>query len=147
MSEKYSVSGFPGSSVHEHLPAFSAPNFNFQDILFETGLCALQAMGAWNTTGGVNGTTRTVNASVIEKQVIKASKLTVDQQKTASNAFYTCAAFNESSSADVSAIAGVVSDAGASVSVMSVSSSSTSDGTMAGLGISVQSNGNTTLSN
>ena len=56
--------------------------------------CVLNAIGAWNKTGGVNGT-GAVDPAVVESQIIKTSSLTSDQMTNASASFYSCIASNK----------------------------------------------------
>ena len=58
--------------------------------------CVLNAIGAWNKTGGVNGT-GAVDPAVVESQIIKTSSLTSDQMTNASASFYSCIASNNTS--------------------------------------------------
>ena len=58
--------------------------------------CVIDAIGAWNKNGGVNGT-GAVDPAVVESQIIKTANLTSDQMTNASASFYSCIASNNTS--------------------------------------------------
>ena len=61
--------------------------------MLEGARCVLNAIGAWNSSGGANKS-GAADSTIIQSQIIQTTNMTDNQKQAAANSFKTCIASN-----------------------------------------------------